>query len=228
MQAAFHSLLTLAIVWGLPVYLLDRRARYNDRPGWMRFAIAFFMLFYFLIVPIFMAFALAGPKRPRRSRRPTGFLADHPPFVERYDPRPHAAYVQDDSRARQANAQRRKEQEDRDRQELQELLSQGPQHEPSRHSQTRPYLTPDQRLEQHELNQARRRREQEQQQAQKRREAEQRTAQREAQVLQARRDRHEQAAREKQERQDRADRERQAQDDLFMTWDERGEEELAE
>jgi hypothetical protein len=218
MQHALNSLLGLLIVWGLPVYLLDRRARFNDRPGWMRFAIAFFMLFYFLIVPIFMAFALAGPKRPRRSRRQTGFLADRPPFAERYDPRPPAAYVQDDSHARQANARRRNQAEGRRPTEP----------EPSRHSQTHPYLTREQRREQHELNQARRRREREQRQAEQHREAEQRTAEREEHALQARRERQEQAAREKHERQERADRERQAEDDLFMTWDERGEEELAE
>jgi len=214
MQAAFHSLLTLAIVWGLPVYLLDRRARYNDRPGWMRFAIAFFMLFYFLIVPIFMAFALAGPKRPRRSRRPTGFLADHPPFVERYDPRPSydpppepytAQVAEYDRHSPEASTKRLEEHQlalaRRRREEAEARQRREP--EPSRHSQTRPYLTPQQqaarRREQHDLDRDTRRRERQQQQA-----------------------------REKQERQDRADRQRQAQNDLFMTWDERGEEDLAD
>jgi hypothetical protein len=216
MQHALNSIIGLLIIYGLPVYLLDRRARFNDRPGWIRFAIAFFMLFYFLIVPIFMALALAGPKRPRRSRRPAGLLADHPPFAERYDPRPSYSPVPShpteevqeyDRHSPEASAKRleehqlalakqRKEKEERDRQSLEELLSQDPQPAPSRHSQTRPYLTPQQRREQNQLNQDRRRREREERQA-----------------------------REKQERQDRADHDRQAQNDLFMTWDERGEDE---
>lgn len=225
MTAAGNTLLTLLIFWGLPVYLIDRRARRNERPAWVRFTIAFFMLFYFLIVPVFVALSLAGPKRPRRSRRETGFLAASTRYAETqrqpdlgqipfHDPRS----FQQGLEQQRARARKRHKEAEARRTRQREARS-GPQQEPqpAYQSQTRPYLTPQQKHEQHELAQHNRRREREQQQAQQQRDAEQRAAQLEAQALEARR-----------ERQQQADQERQAQNDLFMTWDERGEEELPE
>jgi hypothetical protein len=216
MTAAGNTLLTLLIFWGLPLYLIDRRARHNDRPGWMRFTIAFFMLFYFLIVPVFVALNLAGPKRPRGpGPRPGPDPRPDLGEIPLHDPR---SFQQGLEKQRARARQRHKEAQARQQsQRLEALSSQRPQLGPSRQTQTHPYLTPQQKHEQHELAQHYRRREREQQRAEQQREAEQRAAQLEAQALDARR-----------QRQDRADRERQAQNDLFMTWDERGEEELLE
>jgi hypothetical protein len=213
MQAAGNSLITLLIFWGLPMYLLDRRARQNERLGWMRFAIAFFMLFWFLIVPVFFAINLAGPKRPRGSgprpgpdRDPEpGYTLSTRPYQARrpataqvpaYDRHSEEAIAERLRRHQLSQAKQRKEAQAR-------ALADGHVHdrhrEPPRTSRTRPYLTP-----------------------------EQRAAERKAQALQDRHQRQQQPAREKHERQEQADRERQAQNDLFMTWDERGEEELLE
>jgi len=172
------TLIFLGVFWGIPMYLVDRRARYNDHSPGRRLFIAVLMIWWGLIIPALIALALAGPGPPRRSR---GLLASYDREPRRYTYEPDY-----DDRAAQANAKRYAE-----------------------HQQA---------------------------QAKQRRESEQRAAQIEARALQERHERQEQAAQERKQReqresrertarQDQADRDRQAQNDLFMTWDERGEEE---
>jgi hypothetical protein len=172
------TLIFLGVFWGIPMYLVDRRARYNDHSPGRRLFIAVLMIWWGLIIPALIALALAGPGPPRRSR---GLLASYDREPRRYTYEPDY-----DDRAHRASAKRYQE---------------------------------------HQLAQA-----------QHRRESEQRAAQIEARALQERHERQEQTAherkqreqresRERTERQDQADRDRQAQNDLFMTWDERGEEE---
>lgn len=186
------ALIFLGIFWGIPMYLVDTRARHNYHSPGRRLLIAVLMIWWGLIIPAVIAFALAGPKPARRSRRSYG----SDPAPDRYTP-----YVEDyDDRAAQANTKRYRE---------------------------------------HQQAQAKQRHQQAEDRNTQQRDAEKRTAEREALTLQARQERQERAARERTERQqrehrerterqDRADRERQAQNDLFMTWDERGEEDLPE
>jgi len=186
------TLIFLGVFWGIPMYLVDRRARYNDHSPGRRLFIAVLMIWWGLIIPALIALALAGPGPPRRSRS----------LLTSYDREPRRyIYEPDyDDRAAQANAKRYAE---------------------------------------HQQAQAKQRREEAEARNTQQRDAEKRTAEREALTLKARQERQERAARERTERQqresherterqDRADRAKQQQNDLFMTWDERGEEDLAE
>jgi hypothetical protein len=186
------TLIFLGVFWGIPMYLVDTRARHNYHSPRRRLFIAVLMIWWGLIIPAVIAVAIAGPKPARRSRRSYGSY----PAPDRDTPR-----VEDyDDRAARDNAKRYRD---------------------------------------HQQAQAKRLREEAEARNAQQREAEKRTAEREALTLKARQERQERAARERTERQqresrerterqDRADSARQQQNDLFMTWDERGEEELAE
>lgn len=93
MTKAAETILILALVWGLPVYFIDRRARHNNKPTSTRVLIAVLMLFYYLVVPVFIALKLAGfdvhwPARQRwvdeaRYRHHLEQQGDHDSWQER-------------------------------------------------------------------------------------------------------------------------------------------------
>ena len=59
------TLIFLGVFWGIPMYLVDRRARYNDHSPGRRLFIAVLMIWWGLIIPALIALALAGPGRRR-------------------------------------------------------------------------------------------------------------------------------------------------------------------
>jgi hypothetical protein len=207
------TLIFLGVFWGIPMYLVDRRARHNYHSPGRRLFIAVLMIWWGLIIPAVIAFALAGPQPPRGSR---GLLASYDREPRRY------TYEPDYDRASRANAKRYREHQQarakRLRAEAEARKSQQPAAE--------------KRTAEMEALTLRARRESQQQGALQKKEREQRESrertERQDRAAQERQDREQRERRQRTERQAQADQAKQQQDDLFMTWDERGEEELAE
>jgi len=131
MAKATETILILALVWGLPVYFIDRRARRNHKPTNTQILIAFLMLFYYLIVPVFIALKLAGfdvhwPARQRwvdeaRYRRHLEQQDDHDWWQERQEERDREEEARRNQELDELQARREEEDEDRRRAEQEAL-----------------------------------------------------------------------------------------------------------
>lgn len=102
------ALVLIGLLWGIPMYLVDKRARENRRPARARLIIALLMIWWDMIIPAVIALKLAGPKHRGPSRRRPAGYAPHGPW----------AYPEDeDDSAAQDHQRREREQEERDLQE---------------------------------------------------------------------------------------------------------------
>jgi hypothetical protein len=58
------TMVFFGVLWGIPMYLVDRRARRNKRSPRKRLLIAVLMIWWGLIIPAIVAVTLAGPGEP--------------------------------------------------------------------------------------------------------------------------------------------------------------------
>lgn len=76
------AVILIGLLWGVPMYLVDRRARHNGRSNRKRLLIAVLMIWWGLLIPLVIALHLAGPSQAGPTRRRAIPRGSYPPDDE--------------------------------------------------------------------------------------------------------------------------------------------------